>query len=198
MGATTHPSPIRGNRWRHQHQAVTAGLLAWYRFEDDPSDDDEVLDSSGNGRNGSCTCRRLPHRGDPVGSGWPTTSTESTTTSSSTSSDRVLRRRTAGFTVAFWTFVRGTTGEHAIVSKPFGTQFANSWQVSAFPPDRVRLTVTNMGGSDASPGSLVTQRCGLHYAATWDGTNAGRLYRDGSANRRERPVDRVLSTRVRS
>ena len=154
---------------------VTAGLLAWYRFEDEPADDDEVLDSSGNNRNGSCTAGDCPTVAPGrVGLAYDFDGVD----------DYVLVDDsdgyfdgTAGFTVAFWTFVRATGGEHAVVSKPFGTNFANSWQVSAFPPDQIQLRVT-MGGTDPSPGTLTINQW-THYAATWDGTTA-RLYRNGS------------------
>ena len=154
---------------------VTAGLLAWYRFEDDPADADEVLDSSGNGRNGSCSAGDCPAvASGRVGLAYDFDGVDDYVLVDD--SDRYFDG-TAGFTVAFWTFVRGTSGEHAVVSKPFGTNFANSWQVSAFPPDTIQLRLI-AGGTDPSPGTLTLDQWS-HYAATWDGTMA-RLYRDGA------------------
>ena len=151
---------------------VTAGLLAWYRFEDTPDDDDEVLDSSGNNRNGSCTVGDCPTVATGrVGLAYDFDGVD----------DYVLIDDsdgyfdgTAGFTVAFWTFVRDSPGA-SIVAKPFGPDFSNSWQVSAFPPSQIQLSV--IVGRDPPPNSLTVDQW-EHYTATWDGASA-RLYRGG-------------------
>ena len=154
---------------------VTAGLLAWYRFEDNPADADEVLDSSGNGRNGSCSVGDCPTVATGrVGLAYDFDGVDDYVVIDD--SDRYFDG-TTGFTVAFWTFVRGTAGEQAVVSKPFGTNFANTWQVSAFPPDTIQLRVI-AGGTDPSPGTLTLNQW-THYAATWNGTTL-RLFRSGA------------------
>ena len=148
-----------------------AGLIAWYRFDDDPNDG--AFDSSGNGRDGVCVAGECPQLiSGRVGGAYDFDGVDDHVTAAD--GDRYFDGA-AGFSVAFWAFARGT-GVQTPVVKPFD-RFAISWGVELHPPNR-DFFLTTVPGVDPPPGSFTTGQW-FHYVGTWDGSE-GQFYRNGS------------------
>lgn len=147
-------------------------LIAHWKFDDDPTDG--VLDSTGNGHDGTCTAcpsrvtgiRGGAYRFNPNGPQYIVVP------------DSPAFRGV--FTIAAWMYTDNTNNQIAVMSKPYGSGTGNSWQLENLSDDRVSFS----GGSSHSLVSMmsVPQMTWVHVAGTWDGTTK-RLYINGTLAR---------------
>lgn len=140
------------------------GLEAWYRFEEPPP---LVVDSSGRNHHGSCASCPAVAPG-VVGNAYrfAGTSFVAVPDDGDFSTDTVV-------TVAGWVFLESAVYQ-AIVSKPYMTVDANSWQYEVMPPDTACITGLNV---TCMPG-IAAFGAWQHFAFVFDGTEK-RLYLDG-------------------
>jgi len=151
---------------------VDPSLIAHWKFDDNPANG-SVLDSTGNGHNGSCVPPACPllvtgkqnggYRFDPGQAQFVLVP------------DSAAFR--GSFTIAGWMSTDNTTLQIAVMSKPVGTGTGNSWQLENLTDDKVSLS----GGSVHSLVSpaAVPPMTWTHVAGTWDGTTK-RLYLNGA------------------
>jgi hypothetical protein len=144
-------------------------LVAHWKLDDAPADG--ALDSSGRGHHAACTSCPMLVPGK-LGMGYRF--------------DRTLRHILkvpdhpdfrGPYTIAAWIRPSATTEQIALLSKPYGNNTGNSWQLEVLDTDRVSLS----GGDPhtlASP-AAVSPDAWHHVAGTWDGTTK-RLFIGGA------------------
>lgn len=147
-------------------------LIAHWKFDDNPTNG--VLDSTGNGHDGTCTaCPMLVAGIRGGGYRFDPSRPEYIVVPDSQAFRGV-------FTIAAWMYTDNTNRAIAVMSKPYGNSTGNSWQLENLEDDRVSF-------SGGSPHSLITtnmvpQMTWVHVAGTWDGTTK-RLYINGALAR---------------
>lgn len=149
--------------------ALPNGLIAWWKFDDDPADG--ALDSTGHGHTGTCigTCPTLV--AGKVGMAYAFDATQSEALVVPDSND--FR---GNVTIAAWFNASSSTASLSMLAKPVSTGTDDSWQLEVLSPPQVSFS----GGSTHyldSP-NPVTLQAWHHAAGTWDGTTK-RLYIDG-------------------
>jgi hypothetical protein len=144
-------------------------LAAHWRFDDDP--DDGALDSSGRGHDAACTtCPRLVV--GKLGGGYLFDDSDEEILVVPDHPD--FR---GPYTIAAWIYADSLHDQIALLSKPFGSDTGNSWQLEVLEDDLVSLS----GGSPhslRSPDAIPTEEW-HHLAGTWDGATK-RLFFDGA------------------
>jgi len=140
------------------------GLIAHYRFDDDPADG--VLDSSGSERHGSCTTCPALASGGPRGSYYLSFAGDQLVT---VPNDAVLGDLQE-FTAAGWVRVEADGREfRSFFGKPLGTGSGNSWEFHVVS-GTARFSSQSIDGGQSIP-ALAPMESGVwvHWAATFDG-----------------------------
>jgi hypothetical protein len=144
-------------------------LMAHWRF-DDPISDGRASDSSGRGHDATCQSCPTPATGK-IGGGYRFAAASRQVL---VVPDHLDFR--GSYTIAAWASASTTQEQIALLSKPYGADTANSWQLEVLKDDRVSLS-SGTPHSLPSPASI-TAGAWHHLAGTWDGTTK-RLYIDG-------------------
>jgi hypothetical protein len=140
------------------------GLIAHYRFDDDPADG--VLDSSGSGRHGACTICPALASGGPRGSYYLSFADDQLVT---VPNDAVLGDLQE-FTAAGWIRLDPGAGARSFFGKPLGTGSGNSWEFHVIE-GVARFSSQSIDTTQSIP-AMVTIEEGVwvHWAASFDGT----------------------------
>lgn len=149
--------------------APPSDLVAYWAFDDDPSDG--ALDSTGNGHTATCegTCPTVV--AGKVGMAYQFDATQN--------EDLVVPDSTAfrgDVTIAAWFYADTATGSLSILAKPYGASTDNSWQLEVRDNGFLSFSGGTVHYLD-SP-ATITRAVWHHAAGTWDGTTK-RLYLDG-------------------
>jgi hypothetical protein len=149
--------------------APPSGLVAYWKFDDDPSDG--ALDSTGRGHTGTCDAACPTLVTGHTGSAYQFDATNSETLVVPDSGD--FR---GNVTIAAWFMANDATAALSMLAKPLGTGTDDTWQLEV----RDTGAVSFSGGTVhyVDDGTAITRGVWHHAAGTWDGTTK-RLYLDG-------------------
>jgi hypothetical protein len=149
---------------------VDTSLIAHWKFDDSPTDG--ALDSSARGHTATCApaCPTVVAGKHGMAYQFDAAMTQALVVADSTEFRGM-------FTLAAW--MRATTfaSQMAIMSKPYSTSSANSWQLEALTTAKLSFS----GGTThylESPAATTTNQW-FHVAGTWDGVTK-RLYINGA------------------
>ncbi len=149
--------------------AAPSGLVAYWKFDDDPTNG--ALDSSGHGHTGTCVTTCPTVVAGKVGMAYQFDATQSEALVVPDSMD--FR---GNVTIAAWFMANDSTADLSMLAKPFSTASDNSWQLEFRSTGFVSFSGGSVHYLDSA--QTITRAVWHHAAGTWDGTTK-RLYIDG-------------------